>query len=373
MLNMRRRLLCSILSFNLYTVFSTVPAFSQDSLRYADAASLMMTGKAKTTGLVYQRIDSAETREMPEVVQGLAKRSAGVAILFETNSNVIRARWKLAEEVYLPNMTPIGHSGLDLYCLKGGKWQFVSVARPARGVEQDQVIIRHMDSSMKQFMLYLPLYNSVETLQIGVAQNAVIRPPLQAGVNKDKRIVIYGSSVVQGASASRPGMAYPAQLQRRTGYDVINLGFSGNAKMEAAVARYLATVAADCYILDCIPNPSPDLIRERSYPFIKYLREHQPAVPIILVETIFRENGHWDRELGQRVQMQNEEIRKTYKRLLQEGYKNIYYVRSEALIGNDHEATIDGIHLTDLGFDRIATTLMPVVRQAMRTAVTGKP
>ena len=352
-------LLSAVLSF-------VKPAFSQDSLRYIDAASLTMRGKAKTTILPYRRIDSTETREMPAVVQGLAKRSAGIAVLFETNSNVIRARWKLAEEVYMPNMTPIGHGGLDLYCLKNGKWQFVSVARPAKGVEQDQLIIQHMDSSVKQFMLYLPLYNSVDELQIGIAQNATIRSPLQAGIRKDKRIVIYGSSVVQGASASRPGMAYPAQLQRRSGYDVINLGFSGNAKMEAAVATYLATVPADCYVLDCIPNPSAELIRERSYPFIKYLREHQPAAPIILVETIFRENGYWDQELGLRVKEQNIEIRKTYERLMKEGYKKIYYIRSEELIGNDHEATIDGIHLTDLGFDRIATTLMPVIQKALR-------
>lgn len=342
------------------------PAFSQDSVRYVDAASLMMAGKAKTTKLAYQRIDSAETGGMPAVIQTLAKRSAGIAVLFETNSNIIRARWKLAGEVYLPNMTPIGHSGLDLYCLKAGKWQFVNVARPARGTEQDQLIIQHMDSSMKQFMLYLPLYNSVEALQIGVRQQALIRAPLQPGISKNKRIVIYGSSIVQGAAASRPGMAYPALLQRRTGYDVINLGFSGSAKMEAAMASYLATVPADCYVLDCIPNPTPDLIRERAYPFIKYLREHQPAVPIILVETVFRQHGYWDRQLGQRVRKQNEEIRKTYERLLQEGYRHIYYIRSAALIGNDYEATIDGTHLTDLGFTRITDALLPLIRKALR-------
>ncbi|TWI80973.1 lysophospholipase L1-like esterase [Chitinophaga japonensis] len=351
----------------LYAIlFAATPTFSQDSIRYTDAASLLLTGKAKATREAYQRMDSAETRGMPAVIRTLARRSAGIAVLFETNSNIIRVRWKLAGEVYLPNMTPIGHSGLDLYCLKAGKWQFVSVARPARGTDQDQVIIQHMDSSMKQFMLYLPLYNSVEALQIGVQSDALIRTPLQPGINKDKRIVIYGSSVVQGASASRPGMAYPALLQRRTGYDVINLGFSGSAKMEAAMAVYLATVPADCYVLDCIPNPTPDLIRERAYPFIKYLREHQPAVPIILVETVFRQNGYWDRQLGQKVEKQNEETRKTYERLLQEGHRHIYYIRSAALIGDDHEATIDGIHLTDLGFSRISDALMPVIRKAMR-------
>jgi lysophospholipase L1-like esterase len=330
-----------------------------------DAATLMMIGKAKTTDPVYQRIDSAEAKDMPQAVRNLAKQSAGIAILFETNSRIIRAKWVLPKEVYLHNMTPDAHSGLDLYCLKDGKWQFVSIGRVIPGISQNQTMVQNMDSSMKQFMLYLPLYNGVSQLQIGVQKNAMINKPAQPGINTTRRIVVYGSSVVQGASASRAGMAYPAILQRRTGYDFINLGFSGSAKMEIELAKYLATVPADVYVLDCVPNPTPEQISERSYPFIKYLHEHQPAIPIVLVETIFRQNGLWDQRIGNTVRRQNEEIRKTYDRLKKEGVKNLYYVETDKLIGNDHEATIDGIHLTDLGFTRIADAILPLVKKAM--------
>lgn len=340
-------------------------ARSQDSIRYVDAATLLMTGKAKTTDSVYQRIDTVDRKGMPPAVINLAKQSAGIAVLFETNSTIIRAKWNLAKEVYMHNMTPIAHSGLDLYCLKDGKWQFVSVARTGKGISQNQLIVQHMDSTMKQFMLYLPLYNGVSDVQIGVQKNAVMQQPGKPAINKAKRIVVYGSSVVQGASASRAGMAYPAILQRRTGYDVINLGFSGSAKMEPTLAAYLATVQADCYVLDCIPNPTPEQIKERSYPFIKQLRQRQPTIPIIIVETVFRQNGYWDQRIGQTVKSQNDEIRKTYERLQKEGYKNIYYIGTDKLIGNDHEATIDGIHLTDLGFTRIADAILPVIKKAL--------
>ena len=347
-------------------VFITFVSFSQDSLRFVDGGTLLMVGKAKQTDSIYQRIDASETKDMPKPVQGLAQNSAGIAILFETNSTMIRAKWKLAKEVYMTNMAPIGHSGLDLYCLKDGKWQFVMVGKPAKGtIEQEQVIIQNMDSSMKQFMLYLPLYNTVNDLQIGVQENAVIRKPALPGVNTAKRVVMYGSSILQGASASRPGMAYPAILQRKTGYDVINLGFSGNAKMEIELARYLASVPADLYILDCIPNPSPEQIKERSYEFIKYLRQQKPGIPIILVETVFRENGNWDQKVGKNVSSQNEEIRKTYERLKSEGIKDFYYLTTDKLIGNDHEATIDGVHLTDLGFMRMADAVLPLIKRAM--------
>lgn len=344
----------------------SLATWSQQNIRYVDAYQLMMIGKAKPTDSIYQRISSAETSNMPDVIKTLAKRSAGIAILFETNSSVIRVKWKLPDEVYQSNMTPIGHSGLDLYCFHNGKWQFVGVAKPVKGTSQEQLVVQHMDSTLKQFMLYLPLYNNVNELQVGVQQHASIQAPAQPAIDRSKRIVVYGSSVVQGASASRPGMAYPAILQRHFGYDVINLGLSGNAKMEPELSAYLATVPADCYILDCIPNPSPEQIRERSYPFIKYLRQHQPNVPIIIVETIFRQTGLWNQRVGETVRQQNEAIRKTYERLQQEGYKNIYYIESSKLIGDDHEATIDGIHLTDLGFMRIADALIPVIKKAMK-------
>ncbi|WP_127128897.1 SGNH/GDSL hydrolase family protein [Pseudoflavitalea rhizosphaerae] len=358
---MKRLLLVSLI------VVTAFASFAQDSIRFTSAASLMMIGKAKPTDSIYQRIDSVETKNMPKAVQALAKNSAGISILFETNSTIIRVKWKLESEKYYSNMPPISHSGLDLYCLKNGKWQYVMAGKPAKGTaDQDQVIIQNMDSSMKQFMLYLPLYNTVNDLQVGVQENAVIRKPEQPGINTEKRVVMYGSSILQGASASRPGMAYPAILQRKTGYDVINLGFSGNAKMEIELAQYLATVPADLYILDCIPNPSPEQIKERSYNFIKYLRQQKPTVPIILIETVFRENGNWDQKLGNKVNGQLEEIRKTYERLKKEGIDNFYYLTTDKLIGNDHEATIDGVHLTDLGFTRMADAVLPLIRKAMK-------
>lgn len=346
---------------------SAFASFAQDSIRYTNAAALQMVGKAKLTDSIFQRIDAAETKDMPKSVQGLAKNSAGIAILFETNSTVIRAKWKLDKEVFLANMTPIGHSGLDLYCMKDGKWQFVMTGRPAKGIiEQDQVIIQNMDSTMKQFMLYLPLYNTVSDVQIGVQEKAEIRKPAQPGIDTKKRVVMYGSSILQGASAGRPGMAYPAILQRRTGYDVINLGFSGSAKMEMELAKYIATVPADVYILDCIPNPSPEEIKERSYNFIKYLRQQQPTTPIILVETVFRENANWDQKIGKNVNGQLQEIRKTFERLKKEGIDNFYYISTDKLIGDDHEATVDGVHLSDLGFMRMADAVLPVLKKAMR-------
>ncbi len=84
------------------------------------------------------------------------------------------------------------------------------------------------------------------------------------------------------------------------------------------------------------------------------------AYPFIIsrdlnIETInlgFSGNGLLEKELGAKG------INKVFKKNLcwfeKEGMKNIYYLPSENLIGSDGEATVDGVHLTDLGFMRIA-------------------
>jgi lysophospholipase L1-like esterase len=135
--------------------------------------------------------------------------------------------------------------------------------------------------------------------------------------------------------------------------------------MEIEVAKYLATVEADCFVLDCIPNQTPEQVSERALPFIKYLRAQRPKTPIIIVETVIRETGHFDQQLGKYVQKQNENIRRVYDQLKNEKYKGIYYIPANKFTGTDHEATIDGTHFTDLGFSRIATAVIEVIKKVM--------
>ncbi|MEH6305954.1 SGNH/GDSL hydrolase family protein [Olivibacter sp. CPCC 100613] len=356
----------SVWLFLCYFFLSQV-AYAQDSLRYIPANDLVLLGKPKPTKEIFQRIQSRESNLMPQAVQDLALNSAGIAVVFETNSSILAAKWTLAEDKYFANMTPIAHSGLDLYCLKDGKWQYVGVGKPAKDMlNQKQIIISRMDTTTKQFMLYLPLYNTVSELQIGIEPKSSIGRPKQPGIDTTKRVVIYGSSIVQGASASRPAMAYPAIIQRKLGIDVINLGFSGSAKMEMALAKYLATVSADCYILDCIPNQTVAQINERALPFIKYLKSQHPKTPIILIESVIRETGYFDQQTGRHVKKQNESIHRVYQLLKEEKYNNIFYIPAAHLTGNDHEAMIDGTHLTDLGFTRMAEVVNRVLEQAIK-------
>jgi lysophospholipase L1-like esterase len=144
------------------------------------------------------------------------------------------------------------------------------------------------------------------------------------------------------------------------------MGFSGSGKMEIELADIIAKMEADVYILDCVPNPTPRQIHDRAIPFIKRLRELKPGIPIILVESIFREDGNWNYEKGNLVSNQNKEIRMAYEQLIKEKFHNLYYVSREQLIGDDHEATVDGTHLTDLGLTRFAKRIEKALTMVLK-------
>lgn len=340
--------------------------YAQDSARYTDAASLMLIGKGLPTNKPYVRLDTIQTQKFPQAVKYLSTNSAGVAVLFETNSRFIKVKWSVKHLPYHSNMTPIVHSGLDLYAKKDGKWVWAGVGRPVNKMDAEAIVINNMDSSLKQFMLYAPTYNELTSLEIGVAPGASMGVPSKPGIDTTKRIVMYGSSIMQGASASRPGMAYPAIIARRTGWDVVNLGFSGAGKMEFPVAEVIATMKASAFVLDCMPNPTLDEIKERSYPFIKHLLTTRPEVPVLLVESAIYESGNFDQRVADVVRKKNALLTDVYTKLKQEGFKQLYYLSAKGLIGDDHEGATDGVHLNDIGFLREAEKVLPVLQTMMK-------
>lgn len=333
-------------------------SFAQNSPKttFYNADQFYLYGKAfNNTTTRYHRIDTATYADLPLTIKKLLTHSAGLAICFKTNSSAISAKWCVTNAKASNNLTPIAQKGLDLYIKRDGKWQFAGVGRPS-GVCSEYSLVKNMESGEKECMLFLPLYDELKSLEIGVDENskiATLDNPFR------KKIVIYGSSIVHGAAAGRPGMAYPAQLSRKTGLYFINLGISGNAKMEKSAARMVSDIQADAFVLDCIPNPSPKEIKEREENFIKTIREKHPNTPIILIQTVIREVGNFDLVWKERVKQQNTEATNAFNRLKEQGVKDIYLITSEKLLGDDHDATTDGTHPNDLGFYRMAEQLAP--------------
>jgi lysophospholipase L1-like esterase len=160
-------------------------------------------------------------------------------------------------------------------------------------------------------------------------------------------------------------MAYPAILGRRLARPTVNLGFSGNGKMEMEMEVLLAEVDVAAYVLDCLPNMSPEMVTERLEPFVTALRTAHPETPIVLVENISYQAGAFIPASKSSYVDKNAALKAAYDRMNAKGIKGLYYVPGETLLGNDGEATVDGTHPTDLGFQRMADALEPVLRKVL--------
>ncbi len=358
---MKRILLVIIL-----LVPAVIIAAPVDSLKFIDAAALPVIGKGfADTQTRYERLPSRLENVTREPVWNLSKNCSGLAVRFRTNSPVIAAKWEVTGDVVMNHFAMTGIKGLDLYCLKNGKWQFVNVARPT-GKSSKTIIIENMPEEEMEYMLYLPLYDGLKSLEIGVALNSEIKPSVLDSPRSGNPVVFYGTSITQGGCASRAGMSYPNILSRMLDWEIINLGFSGNGKLDYEIAEVMATIPAACFVIDCLPNINLEELNEKLIPFIDIIRQKQPETPIILVENIHYPHMYFNQNVFKWVHEKNNSLKNIYLEQKKQGDKKMYYIKADKLIGDDNEATVDGVHLTDLGFKTMAENLYPVIRKRMK-------
>ena len=162
---------------------------------------------------------------------------------------------------------------------------------------------------MREYMLYLSLYNGISSLEIGVDEGAVIEAPSIDSPRSDRPIVMYGTSILQGGCASRPGMAFTAILGRKLDREIINLGFSGNAWLDYEIAEYITRAQNPALIvLDYVPNSTAEMIDERGERFFRIVRQAFPDVPVIFVEDPTFPHTRFDRNMLEEVTSKNEAV-----------------------------------------------------------------
>lgn len=353
---------------DLRKIDSNMGAKAADAeLKWVETGTLTIEGQGwKDTESPYDRLPAKAKGQVPDAVWNLSRHSAGIAVRFVTDAEKIAGRWTLtSENLAMAHMPATGVSGLDLYVRVDGQWRWAGVGKPEQGVTNEVSLIAGIPKGKREFLLYLPLYNGVKQLEIGIPPEAAIEPAPPRPAGSAKPVVIYGTSIVQGGCAARPGMAHTAILGRLLDRPVINLGFSGNGRMEIALAQLLGELDAAAYVLDCVPNMSEELVDERYLPFVRSLRVARPETPIILVESIFSQSAIAFPDFRTGTEAKNTHIHSAYETLAAEKMEKLSYVPCADLLGQDGQGTVDGVHPTDLGFMRMADALAPVLSQAL--------
>ncbi|MGM9759680.1 MAG: SGNH/GDSL hydrolase family protein [Parabacteroides sp.] len=333
-----------------------------------EEASLPVQGRGWNTeiGKSYARLPLRAKDKVREPVWNLAQDCAGLYVKFYTNASEIQVQYQVSGALSMPHMPSTGVSGVDLYALDADGNQFGCVAQYSFG---DTIRYRYQGLTYhnthklgNEFCLYLPLYNHVTWMKIGVPADARFEfVPLP----KEKPIVVYGTSIAQGACASRPGMAWSNILQRRLDCPVINLGFSGNGQLDAGFVDLLSELDAAMFVIDCMPNMTGErkaLIPERIRRTVETLRAKSQA-PILLVD----HDGYMGYKASDEKAKEFQEVNKVQQQVFQElksRFAGLHYLSFEEL-GLSLESQVDGVHATDLGMTQYADAYSRKIRSIL--------
>lgn len=329
-----------------------------EGVRWYDIRTLGVGGRGwDDTEAFYDRLPARAKAIVRPPVWELSRHSTGMNVRFVTDAATISARWTLRTQTYaMPHMPATGVSGLDLYGKKNGRWLWAGTGVPGAQLSNKAVVGNALHGS-REYQLFLPLYNGVESVAIGVPEGATIKRAKPRTGKKGKGFVVYGTSIVQGGCACRAGMGYPEIMSRDLDCNVINLGFSGNGPMDLEMAPFLGELAPAVFVLDGLPNMSQEQVVERAEPFIKTLRAARPRTPIVCVESVTYQSEPFQKPGSNGRATKNLRLREAYGRLLKAGVKGLHYVKGGMLLGDverENLGTVDGVHPTDLGFFRMA-------------------
>jgi hypothetical protein len=358
----------------LFCSIATAYADALPGFRYEDATNFLIINKGwDNTTEPYTRLPQQYMDSCRDEQKWLYNHSSGIAVRFATNSKRIAAQYNLKNNFHMQHMAMTGIKGTDLYYLneQRGVWEHVNTARPQEknfkaDSIQSKLYVENLDGEMHEYMIYLPLYDGINWLQIGVDSTAELTMPRVENPRRMGKIVLYGTSIQQGGCASRVGMVPSAMIQREYNLECVNISTSGNARMDLYIAQAMASIEdAICFVVDPVPNCTKDRLDTITYDFIKILRTLRPEVPIIMVEGIMYPYTRHNSFFADYLPQKNASFRRAYEQHKAENPKGLYYMTHDGQVGPEMEGTVDGVHLTDYGLRAYADILEVVIKKAL--------
>ena len=298
----------------------------------------------------------------PKDVWDLSLDPTGARIRFRTDSSTVALRLEWPHPPDMRNMHFFGQSGVDLYVGNAYWGTAVPDKDATSGKAYEHVFFRDQPRTMRDITVYLALYSPVKVLEIGLDNGAAVERATPFAVAAP--VVFYGTSITQGGCASRPGMSYQAILGRTLNLNHVNLGFSGNGKGEASVARAMAEIHAAAFVLDFAQNNGDVNSLARVYdPFIGILRERHPDTPILAITPIYAAG---EATGNQRNEQMRTLIRKVVSQRIAAGDAHLQLVEGTDLLGPSRaDGLVDGTHPNDLGFQWMAEGLAERLRKIL--------
>lgn len=336
----------------------------------AEQAPLRIHGlyAAKQNG-IFARMPAEVAEQTSKRVSLLYTNTAGARLRFATDSSFL-AVGAVYPPMTLPSDRTAALSGagaccFDLYV----DGEHCRVLWPQRLIQRGSVVsfdlsdgryealISFEEKRMRQITLCFPSFVNISDLFIGLEDTATLAAATPYA--NDLPVVLYGSSITQGACASRSGNTYANILSRQFNFDYINLGFAGACKAEAPIIDYLCALPMRLLVYDYDHNaPSVEYLRDTHLSALRRLREAHPTIPILLLSKPNRHNGR--EEALRRMEV----IEESYTIMRRESNAPIHFVNGQEIFeGHDSEMmTVDNTHPTDLGFYCMAKAMAKIFK-----------
>lgn len=307
------------------------------------------------------RIPENILKDFSEGINFLAHNTSGARLRFRTDSKHIALSADICYTEDFPHMPRTASSGFDLY-VRFSPDEHYSFIKPFMPQTSKDMTINGIadvksDGKLYEVTINFPLYAGVSRINIGLEKGSVIKPPLPYKI--EKPFLFYGSSITQGACASRPGNAYTTILSRWFDADYLNFGFSGNAKGEENMAAFLSEFDPSIFFLDYDHNaPDTEHLKATHEKFFNIIRKAHPQLPIIIITKPDFDSDKSANDERRRI------IFKTYENAVSSGDKNVYFIDGELLFGQSDRdgCTVDICHPNDLGFMRMAECISKTVK-----------
>ena len=313
-------------------------------------------------GIGYGRVPLETADTISKEVSGMAMRSTGGRFRFVTNTHKLRMTVRVAEVKITEILSYLAATGCDVFVGSGKDARFRGIMVPSNLEQTEFSCEMELDGSDNLITVNMSRDATVTDFTVEIDDDADIYDP--PAFKTEKPIVFYGSSITEGAGASRPGNAYTSIVSRWLDVDHINLGFDGAAKGEQEMARYIASLDMQLFVLDYDHNEyTVEELEAKHEPFFKTIRELRPDLPIVMLTR--PDIRTWPETYEETRKI----IIRTYARAIAAGDENVYFVDGKEFFEDDPEiidcCTADMCHPTDLGFVKMAKKVYPVLRSAL--------
>jgi hypothetical protein len=309
----------------------------------------------------YTRIPQTVADATNDGVASLTRFTSGGIIRFSTNSTKLALKANHAYGGVMPHMAALGSNGFAVYEGKRFLCSFQPTVPPSAIGEEK--ILRYDENAVSpdgfhEITIYMPLYGAYDDIMVKVDEGAEIRHAKP--FRNEKPVVFYGSSITEGGCASTPAMGFTNIVSRDLDIYCLNLGFSGSARGEDAIADYIASLDMSLFVLDYDHNAAnvTELEKTHEKMFLK-VRDNHPNIPIIIMN---RPKYY----LNEEEEARRDIIVQTYQNAINAGDKNVYFIDGRELMkfaGN--EGTVDNCHPNDLGFESMAQAMITLLKKIL--------